>query len=183
MKTIYYTAASLDGYIADPNHSLDWLFQFGKEDPSYNEFIKDIGAVVMGSSTYEWILKNETFADPENPKPWPYNLPTWIFTTRTLRSVPRADIRFVKGDVAPVYTEIRKAAAGKNLWMVGGGHLAAQFHDQGLLDELIVTLAPVILAGGAPLFTTSIVKPPLRVVSVKPYPEGFVQLHLQVAKT
>lgn len=183
MKTIYYTASSIDGYIAGPNHSLDWLFQFGDEDPSYSEFIKDIGAIVMGSSTYEWILKHDTFADPENPKPWPYKLPAWIFTTRKLQTVPNADIRFVQGDVAPVFSEIQKVAAGKNLWMVGGGHLAAQFHKQGLLDELIVTMAPVILAGGSPLFTESIVKPPLKVISVKPYPEGFVQMHLQVAKT
>lgn len=180
MKAIYYTASSLDGYIADPNHSLDWLFQFGGEDPSYHEFIKGIGAVVMGSSTYEWILKHDTFADPEKPKPWMYKQPTWIFTSRSLTTIPNADIRFVKGDVRPVYEQMRESAAGKNLWVVGGGHLAAQFHEHGLLDEMIITMAPVILAAGAPLFTSSIIKPPLRVMSVKPYPEGFVQMHLEV---
>ena len=66
---------------------------------------------------------------------------------------------------------------------MGGGHLAAQFHEQGLLDELILMMAPVILTDGAPLFTSSIVKPPLRVVSVKPYPQGFIQVHLQVQKS
>jgi dihydrofolate reductase len=182
MKAIYYTASSLDGYIADPNHSLEWLFQFGGEDPSYHEFIKGIGAVVMGSSTYEWILKHDTFADPEKPKAWMYQQPTWIFTSRSLKKVPNADIRFVKGDVRPVYEEMREAAAGKNLWVVGGGHLAAQFHEHGLLDEMVITMAPVILAAGAPLFTASIVKPPLRVVSVKQYPEGYVQIHLEISK-
>lgn len=183
MKTLYYTATSIDGYIAGPNHSLDWLFQFGSEDPSYHEFIKDIGAVVMGSSTYEWILKHDTFADPEKPKPWPYKQPTWIFTTRSLKPVPGADIRFVKGDVRPVYQQMSQAANGKNIWVVGGGHLAAQFHEHGLLDELIITIVPVILTAGAPLFTASIIKPPLRVLSVKPYPEGLVQMHLQVQKS
>lgn len=182
MKTLYYTATSLDGYIADPNHSLDWLFQFGGEDPSYRDFIANVGAIVMGSSTYEWILKHDTFADPEKPKPWTYKQPTWIFTSRSLKTIPEADIRFVKGDVRAVYQEMREAAAGKNIWVVGGGHLAAQFHEHGLLDEMIITIAPVILAAGAPLFTASIVKPPLRVLSVKPYPEGFVQIHLQVQK-
>ena len=81
------------------DHSLDWLFQFGSEDPSYKDFIKDIGAVVMGSSTYEWILKHDTFADPEKPKPWMYKQPAWVFTSRTLKTIPKADIRFVKGDV------------------------------------------------------------------------------------
>lgn len=182
MKTVYYTATTLDGYIADPNHSLDWLFQFGGEDPSYNEFIQDIGAIVMGSSTYEWVLRHDTFKDPSKPKPWPYQQATWIFTSRSLTKVPNADIRFVKGDVRPVYEQMRKAAGGKNIWVVGGGHLAAQFHEHGLLDEMILTMAPVILAAGAPLFTGSIIKPPLRVLSVKPYPEGFVQMHLQVQK-
>lgn len=182
MKTTYFTATSLDGYIAGPNHSLDWLFQFGSEDPSYHEFIKDIGAIVMGSSTYEWILKHDTFADPQNPKPWMYQQPSWVFTSRSLKAVPDADIRFVKGDVRPVYAQMRDAAAGKDLWIVGGGHLAAQFHEHGLLDEMIITMAPVFLTAGAPLFTTSIIKPPLRVISVKPYSEGFVQIHLQVQK-
>lgn len=183
MKTVYYTATSLDGYIADPNHSLDWLFQFGGEDPSYHEFIKHVGAIVMGSSTYEWILKHDTFADPEKPKPWSYQQPTWIFTSRSLKTIPDADIRFVKGDVRPVFEQMREVSRGKNIWVVGGGHLAAQFHEHGLLDEMILTIAPVILAAGAPLFTASIIKPPLRVMSVKPYPEGFVQLHLQVQKS
>ena len=126
-------------------------------------------------------IKN-AFADPEKPKPWSYQQPTWIFTSRSLKTIPGADIRFVKGDVRPVYEQMREAAGGKNIWIVGGGHLAAQFHERGLLDEMIITIAPVILAAGAPLFTASIVKPPLRVVSVKPYPEGFVQMHLQVQK-
>lgn len=183
MKTQYYTATSLDGYIADPNHSLDWLFQFGMEDPSYHTFIKDIGAIVMGSSTYEWILKNDIFADPESHKPWPYQQPTWVFTSRSLKTVPGADIRFVKGDVLPVYRDMSDAAAGKNIWIVGGGHLAAQFHEQGLLDEFIITMAPVFLTAGAPIFTAKIDKPPLHVVSVKHYPQGFIQVHLRVEKS
>lgn len=182
MKTIYFTATSLDGYIAAPNHSLDWLFQFGTEDPTYHEFIKNVGAIAMGSSTYEWVLKHDTFLDPDKPKPWPYTQPTWIFTSRTLKTVPDADIRFVRGDVRPVYEQMREAAPGKNIWVVGGGHLAAQFHELGLLDEMIVTIAPVILTAGSPLFTATIVKPPLRVVSVKPFPDGLVQLHLEVQK-
>ena len=182
MKTIYFTSSSLDGYIADPNHSLEWLFQFGGEDPSYPEFIKDIGAIAMGSSTYEWVLKHDTFVDPEKPKPWPYQQPSWIFTSRSLKTVPSADIRFVEGDVRPVYEQMCKAAAGKNIWIVGGGHLAAQFHEHGMLDEMIVTIVPVILAAGAPLFTSTIIKPPLRTISVKQYPEGYVQIRLEVQK-
>ena len=182
MKTIYFTASSLDGYIADPDHSLEWLFQFGGEDPTYQTFIKDVGAIVMGSSTYEWVLKHDTFLDAENPKPWPYEQPTWVFTSRSLKTVTGTDIRFVQGDVRPVYQQMREAAAGKNIWIVGGGHLAAQFHEHGLLDELIITYTPVLLGAGAPLFTASITKPPLRVVSVNQYAESFVQMRLEVVK-
>src|SRR5690606_38648010 len=182
MKTQYYTAVSLDGYIADENHSLDWLFQFGGEDPSYHEFIQEVGAIVMGSSTYEWILRNDLFLDPDNPKPWPYTQPTWIFTSRALTELPDADIRFVKGDVGPVHATMREVAGDKNIWVVGGGDLAGQFHEKGLLDEMIITIAPVILTKGAPLFTKRITKPPLRVVRTTPYPEGFIQIQLEVRK-
>lgn len=182
MKTQYYTASSLDGYIAGPEHSLEWLLQFGTEDPTYTDFIKDVGAIAMGSSTYEWILQHDTFADVKKPKPWPYKQPTWIFTSRSLKTVAGADIRFVEGDVRPVYQNMVEAAAGKNIWIVGGGHLAAQFHEHGLLDEFIVTIAPVILAGGAPLFTSSIVTPPLRLTAVNSHLKDFVQMHFEVQK-
>lgn len=182
MKTQYFTASSLDGYLADENHSLDWLFQFGGEDPSYKEFIKDVGAIAMGSSTYEWILRNDLFLDPEKPKPWPYTQPSWIFTSRKLRDLPDADIRFVKGDVVPVHEAMREVAGKKNIWIVGGGDLAGQFHAQGLLDELIITMVPVLLTRGAPLFTQRITKPPLRVVKVTPYPEGLIQILMEVPR-
>lgn len=182
MKTQYFTATSLDGYIAGENNSLDWLLQFGAEDPSYEEFIKDIGAIVMGSSTYEWVLDNHVFPDPAAPKPWPYDQPTWVFTSRTLRNIPDTDIRFVKGDVGPVHAAMRDVAGDKNIWVVGGGDLAGQFHVQGLLDEMIITIAPVILTRGAPLFTQRITKPPLRVVKVTPHAEGLIQIRMEVPR-
>lgn len=184
MKTQYYTAVSLDGYIADPDHSLDWLHQFGGGDESsYPAFIREVGAIAMGSTTYEWVLEHHVYSDPEHPKAWPYEQPTWVFSSRTLPPVPGADIRFANGDVAPVHAEMRAAAAGKNIWIVGGGELAAQFHDRGLLDEIIVTIAPVILSGGAPLFTRRIATPPPRVVEVKPHSSGLTQMRLELPKT
>jgi len=183
MKIQYYTAVSLDGYIADENHSLDWLFQFGEvEDTSYPDFIRDVGVLVMGSSTYEWLLRNEIYADPTAPKPWPYDLPTWIFTSRTLEKVPGADIRFANGAVEPVYREIAAAAGGKNIWIVGGGALAAQFYEARLLDEIILTIAPVILTRGAPVFTSRIDSPPLHVAGVRTYANGLTELRLEVVR-
>ena len=182
MKTQYYTASSVDGFIADAHHSLDWLFQFG-EGPGgdYQQFIAAVGAVAMGSSTYEWLLANEISRDPERPKPWPYAQPAWVFTSRALRRVPGADIRFVSGDVRPVHAAMVDAAKGKNIWVVGGGDLAGQFHDHGLLDEIIIYFASVTLGGGAPLLPRRIVSPPLRLVGVQSHGTAFAQLTYQVA--
>lgn len=183
MKTQYYTASSLDGFIADARHSLDWLFQFG-DGPAgdYPEFIGAVGAIAMGSSTYEWILKHQILPGADQPQPWAYTQPTWVFTSRELQEIDGADIRFVRGDVRAVHQEMVKAAAGKNVWVVGGGELAGQFHDLGLLDELIVSLASVTLGSGAPLLPRLISAPPLRLISVRAYGTAFAQLTYEVPK-
>ena len=105
----------------------------------------------MGSTTYEWILDHE-FAG-KNPAEWnwPYEIPCWVFTNRELQIVSGAPIEFTSADVAAVHEEMTDAAGGRNIWIVGGGDLAGQFADAGLLDEVIVSIAPVTLGGGAAL--------------------------------
>ena len=105
----------------------------------------------MGSTTYEWVLAHE-FADkdPADWK-WPNDIPCWVFTHRELTVVPGAHIEFTSADVAAVHAAMVDAAGGRNVWIVGGGDLAGQFADAGLLDEVIVYVAPVTLGGGAPL--------------------------------
>ena len=179
-RTQYYTATTLDGFIADPNHSLDWLFQFGDEGTEdFPGFLREVGAVAMGSSTYEWVLQHLMGAGAEHAQPWPYTQPAWVFTTRPLRPMPGADIRFVRGDVAPVHDAMLEAAKGKNVWLIGGGDLVGQFHDQGLLDEIIVTIAPVTLGAGKPLLPRAITAPPLQLVQSRVL-GPFVQLHYTV---
>src|SRR5690348_16881867 len=146
-RTRYYTATTLDGYIADAANSLEWLFtrQQTPDGPlTYADFIKDVGALAMGATTYEWILDHEGAR-------WPYELPSWVFTHRELTVVPEASVTFVSGDVAPVHAEMTAAARDRDVWIVGGGDLVGQFADAGLLDEVIVYIAPVTLGGGAPL--------------------------------
>ncbi|NJM65576.1 MAG: dihydrofolate reductase [Acaryochloris sp. RU_4_1] len=168
MKTQYYTATSLDGFIATEDDSLDWLFPLGDlNDSSYPEFIAEIGALVMGSSTYEWMIRNADKVAAETGSSWPYTQPVWVFTSRRLPLVEGADIRFVKGDVRPVHHEMRAAAEGKNIWIVGGGDLAGQFHDAGLLDELIVQMGSVTLGRGKQLFPRRVLSPTLRLVLVR----------------
>ena len=181
MKTQYYTATSLDGFIADPDNALDWLLQFGMTD-DYPGFIRDVGALAMGSTTYEWIRADLARPEGGPPRPWPYELPTWVFTSRALPGVPGTDVRFVRGDVRPVHAQMVAAAGGRNVWLVGGGELVGQFHDHGLLDELIVTVAPVTLGAGAPLLPRAITTPPLRLVSARTYGDTFAQLRYEVPR-
>jgi dihydrofolate reductase len=152
--TQYYTATTLDGFIADPSNSLDWLFSRQRDDDgmlSYERFMTGVGAIAMGSTTYEWILDHEFAGKDPSEWKWPYDIPSWIFTHREVQVVPNARIEIVSGDVAPVHREMVEAAGGRNVWVVGGGDLAGQFADAGLLDELLVTIAPVTLGAGAPL--------------------------------
>ncbi len=152
--TQYYTATSLDGFIADQDNSLDWLFTRDQDRAgllNYAEFFESVGALAMGSTTYEWILDHEfKDKDPSEWK-WPYEIPCWVFTHRELPVVPDAQIEFTSADVASVHAELVRAAGDRNVWIVGGGDLAGQFADAGLLDEVIVYIAPVTLGGGAPL--------------------------------
>jgi dihydrofolate reductase len=181
-RTQYYTASSLDGFIADPANSLDWLFQFGVETTDdYPDFIRGVGAVAMGSTTYEWLLEHLVNPDADNGRPWPYSQPTWVFTSRSRPRVEGADIRFVEGDVAPVHAQMVDAASGANVWIVGGGDLVGQFHDRRLLDEVIVTIASVTLGAGAPLLPRRIVTPPLRLMSARAFGSSFAQLRYEVA--
>jgi dihydrofolate reductase len=181
VKTIYYTAASLDGFIATPDHSLDWLFPLGDlEATSYPRFIRDVGALAMGSNTYEWMLRHVVGPGASRPQPWPYRQPAWVFSSRALPPVAGADIRFVRGDVRSVHRQMVAAAGDKNVWIVGGGELAGQFYDHRLLDELFVQVGSVTLGAGKPLFPRAVTCPPLRLLSVRAVGTGFAELHYQV---
>jgi dihydrofolate reductase len=183
LKTQYYTASSLDGFIATEDHSLEWLFPLGDiNDTSYPSFIAQVGALAMGASTYEWMLRH-VVARAADPQPaWPYTQPTWVFTHRDLPAVPGADLRFVRGDVRPVHAQMQAAANGRNVWLVGGGDLVGQFHDAGLLDEVFVQVGSVTLGAGRPLLPRRIVSPPLRLLSVRQVGSGFAELHYEVPR-
>lgn len=181
LKTQYYSASSLDGFIATTDNSLDWLFQFGEaEGPGYKDFLAEIGAIAMGSTTYQWLLDHYIKAGTPDEKPWLYAQPTWIFTSRKLDAVRNADLRFVQGAVTPVHQQMAAAAQGKNIWIAGGGELAGQFFDAGLLDELIIQVASVTLGKGLPLLPRLIAFPPLKLRSAQALGEAFAELHYAV---
>lgn len=187
MKTQYYTATSIDGFIADADNSLDWLFAVGSSgddgpmEEEYPAFMAEVGAMAMGSTTYEWIAGHTGFL--EDPTKWEYTLPTWVFSHRDLPVPDGLDIRVVADDVRPVHAEMAAAAAGKNIWLVGGGDLVGQFHDAGLLDELFIGVAPVFLGAGAPLLPRRIEASALRLVDVTRFGQTFVTLRYAVSRS
>jgi dihydrofolate reductase len=146
MTTHYYTASSLDGFIATAEHSLDWLLtqDIDENGPmAYDGFREKLGAMALGATTYEWVLAHEGS--------WPYTLPAWVFTHRALSVPEDGSVQLTQSDVRDVHAKMTAAAGGKDLWIVGGGELAGQFADAGLLDEVWVQYAPVTLGSGAPV--------------------------------
>lgn len=146
----YYTAMTLDGFLADEHDNLDWLLSQPIDDDgpgNHADFMAGVGALVMGATTYQWVVDHEVTDDT----PWPYSEPAFVFTHRDLESVAPS-IRFVAGDPADVEAQVRAAAGDKDVWIVGGGAVAARFADAGMLDDIIVSIAPVTLGAGRRLF-------------------------------
>lgn len=170
-KVIYYVAASLDGYIADAKGSVDWLNQYEQHgnDYGYAEFYKCIDAVVMGSKTY---MDLHGFGTG-----WVYpDVEAVVLTRRS--DLPRfeeaPDIRFAQGDVKPIIDDLRTRLV-KDIWLVGGSDLAAQFLAAGVLDEVQLTTMPVLLGGGTPFFPPLDVRYPLQMTAHKIYDNGVLQ--------
>lgn len=154
-RTVFNTACTIDGYIADEHDGLDWLFAVpGADDAesAFAGFLDGIGAIVMGSTTYRWLLEHEQLL--EHPERWSATYgdrPTVVLSTGDLPVVPGAPISVRSGDVASLWPSLSQAAAGRDVWIVGGGDLAGQFADAGLLDEIRLSVAPASLGSGRPL--------------------------------
>ena len=184
-KTQYYTATSIDGFIADRDDSLDWLLQAGLSDgqeDQFSGFFAGVGAMAMGAATYEWVVQHERLLeDPGKWQQWYGSVPCWVFTHRQLPAVPGADLVFVSGDVRGVHEQMMTAADGRNLWLVGGGDLVGQFADQGLLDEILLGIAPVMLGEGTALLPRRLLASELTLASVD-HDARFVFLTYQVTR-
>jgi dihydrofolate reductase len=190
-RTQYYCAASLDGYIADRDDGLDWLLsyegEFGDEraEPgpmgeggAYERFYDGVGALISGSTTYEFVLDQLSGGSE-----WPYKgKPYWVLSSREL-PVPDtagADVRIANAEVADLHGEMIRAAGGRNLWIVGGGNVASQFASEGLLDELLVTVVPVVLGRGKPLFDDRLPLGALQLQGMRAFSSGMVELRYEI---
>jgi dihydrofolate reductase len=146
-RTVYYTASSLDGYIVDTDNSLDWLItrNIDNDGPfGMDEFMASVGSLVMGSATYEWLLENE-------PGDWMYTQPSWVLTHRPEIVADGHPVRTHAGSVRELHPALVEAAGGKDVWVMGGGEIAAQFVAEGLIDRMIVSYAPCSLGAGSPV--------------------------------
>lgn len=154
-RIIYETATSFDGYLADEQHSLAWLFVVpGGDNP---ELAPPKAAVqVMGSTTYEWVL--DELGALEKMNVWHEAMPsaTVVFTTRQLPAPKDANVQFMSGDVADAVPKLQRLAGDGIIWVVGGGDLASQFIAARALDEMVFSVAPVALGAGAPLLSQRI---------------------------
>lgn len=143
----YYTATTLDGFLADDEDSLMWLFkqQLEEDGPgSTAAFLADVGVQVMGSTTYTWVLEHEPA--------WLPQIPTFVFTRRVLEPANK-HVRFVAGSPTDQRAALEAASGGRDVWVMGGGRLAAEFAAVSMLDEVFVSIAPVTLGSGKPLFS------------------------------
>jgi dihydrofolate reductase len=176
--TQYFVAASADGYIADPAGSLDWLFQFNDTEgltPHYESFLAGVGSIAMGAATYEFILGQDLDA-------WQYpEQTTWVFTHRALPAVPGARLVLTSDPVEDVHAQMVEAAAGRNVWLMGGGDLVARFAARDLLDEIWLGVAPVVLGGGTPVLPHRLAER-LDLREVTRFGDGFVELRYAVPR-
>ena len=185
-RTRYFCAASLDGFIAETDDNLEWLMKYegsfqgpGAEpmEGTYESFYEGIGALVMGSATYEFVLGELS--------EWPYKgKPAWILTSRGLPEPEGegVDVRIGIGDVPELFDEMIAAAGARDLWVVGGGNVASQFADAGLLDELLVTIVPVVLGEGKPLFDRPVLPGPLQLTGARTFDSGMVELRYEIPR-
>jgi dihydrofolate reductase len=192
-KTQYYCAASLDGYIAEADDSLAWLLDYEGsfegdgvepgpmgEGGSYERFYEGVGALISGATTYEFVIDH--LAEDSD---WPYKgKPCWVLSSRDL-PVPEGkdvDVRIANARVTDLYDQMITAAGERNLWIVGGGNVASQFADEGLLDELLVTVVPVVLGAGKPLFDHRLPGGPMQLMGTRSFETGMVELRYEIKR-
>lgn len=169
-KIILYIAISLDGFIARKNGDIDWLtkYQNEKEDYGFENFYENVDIVIVGGKTYRQV--KEAYNKKE----------VYVFSRKSPKQ-KIGNINFVKGDVKKLIDKI-KLKDGKNIWLVGGADLTNQFRKDNLIDEYIITFIPTLLGEGISLFSGKNYENNLKLLGVKNYSNGLVQMHYSKLK-
>jgi dihydrofolate reductase len=169
-----HMVASLDGFIATRDNSVSWLEDNGSvyeagisiSEEEAAAFVKTIDCYVMGSRTYEHAIELG----------WPYGeTPCIVVTSRQLKPA-RAGVEFYSGDLEEL-VEMNLAQRFRNIWVVGGAMLSQRFLEQGLVNEIKLTLAPILLGGGLRLFGELTTEKKWDLKNVRAYKNGFVEVH------
>jgi dihydrofolate reductase len=161
-----YIAQSLDGYIARPDGTIDWLRPFDDVDYGYNAFIREIGTVVMGRASYDLA---RSFGD------WPYQtMRSLVITSRPLDDAPPTVAR-VGADIPRLVTALR-AAGDKDVWIMGGAQTINAFLKAEAVDRIDLFTLPVLLGGGVRLFEGTRPEAALRLLSTQTYDKGLARL-------
>ena len=172
-KVVLYIAMSLDGYIATKENSIDFLSMVEQqgEDYGYAEFVKTVDTVIIGRKTYDKVLAMG-FEYPHADK-------DVYIVTRTERPAI-GNFKFYSGDLAQLVNHL-KVQSGKNIYCDGGSEVANELMKNNLIDELIVSIIPILLGDGIKLFNDGRPEKELSLVSSKQFESGLVQLHYKVA--
>jgi dihydrofolate reductase len=178
-KIIVYIATSADGFIARKDGGVDWL---DRPRPKGNygmaEFWESIDTILLGRKTYDFVVQ---FLKKGGSVPVSDHQPKhYCFSRRPPKKV-LPGFEFVKEPMKKFAKRLR-AEKGKNIWMMGGGGLIASFLDAGEIDEFIIHVIPKFIGEGIPLIAPRHRTVPLKLLSVKKYPDGVVRLHYRVAK-
>lgn len=167
-KISLYIAASLDGYIARPDGDIKWLEEFPNPDNNdfgYHEFLKGVDTTIMGGATYRQVL---TFGE------WPYpDKANFVFTRQLDLKDPNAS--FVNDDIVNFAKDLSQRS-GDKIWLIGGGEINSIFLQNDLIDELILTIVPIVLGDGIPLFAKGEINKILKLEKTESFQNGMVQL-------
>lgn len=177
-KVKYCVGVSLDGYIAAPDGSVDWLERATRkakgEDFGMGAFFRSIDTVLMGRKTYEVAVKMG-MAKGGYPK-----MKNYVFS-RTLPPGAREGVEFVSGNPAVLLARLREQP-GKDIWLCGGGELAREFLKAGVLDEIILGIVPMLIGAGRPTFPPDFPETEVELVECKQYKGGVIGLTYRVLK-
>lgn len=168
-----FIASSLDGYIATKDENLDWLFTVeGLGDNGYSDFYNTIDTVLMGRTTYDWIMKY-------TPGGYPYkDKVNYVFSRKEHPNTEA--VTFIKDDIITFITDLKLQDGGK-IWIVGGGEIVSYFLEHALIDEIFITIAPRIIGEGRPLFVPAKYTLDLTLQGTKTFNQ-FVEFHYTLNK-
>lgn len=177
-RAILYIACSLDGYIAGENEDLSFLDSVEKqgEDYGYSAFMKSIDTIIMGKTTYDWIMRNAPEYQHEDKE-------TYIVTHQKQPATGHINehrLKYFSGDLAALVEKLK--TNGKHLFIEGGSQIILQLMERKMIDEYYIAIIPVLLGNGTPLFKPGFPMQKLELIDVKEYNTGLVNLHYQHKK-